>query len=300
MSGSEESSAGKAPRLKETPRSPGRARSPRRDPPKAPAVQVHAHRGGAGLAPENTMAAFSASEALGVHWFEFDVRTCATGELVVFHDTDLKRTAGRPERLDSLSLSDLAAADVGSHFSSEFAGEGVPSLIEVLETFRNQVRFNIEIKEDSLAGDGTATAVGQLVDSMDLYSDVILSSFNPLSLRRLRRVCRAPIGLIYPMAGSGSLVHRLRDRVFHRPWPAPLLSAYALHPNHEIVDEDLVKQAHLRGMAVNAWTVNAPQRMEQLARMKVNGLITDRPDLALEVTGRLDPLRRPGAGMPEA
>jgi len=284
-------------RLKETPRKPGRARSPRREPPKAPAVQVHAHRGGAGLAPENTMAAFTRADELGVHWFELDVRICATGEIVVFHDASLERVGGLPDRIDSLSFTELTAADVGSHFGPEFAGEKVPSLAEVLETFRNRVRFNIEIKEDTARGDGTAIAVGQLITAMGLTSDVIVSSFNPFSLRRLRSCCPAPIGLIYPMEGSGALLQRVRDRVFRSPWPAPLLSAYALHPNHKVVDEDLVRKAHLRGMAVNTWTVNDASRMEDLVRMKVNGLITDRPDLALEVTGRLDPLRRKDSGL---
>jgi glycerophosphoryl diester phosphodiesterase len=243
------------------------------------------------------MAAFTRSDELGVHWFELDVRTCATGEIVVFHDATLERVGGLTERIDSLSFSDLEAADVGSYFSSEFAGEKVPSLAEVLETFRNRVRFNIEIKEDTVGGDGTAIAVGQLITAMDLTSDVIVSSFNPFSLRRVRSSCRAPIGLVYPMEGSGALLQRIRDRVFRSPWPAPLLSAYALHPNHEVVDEDLVRNAHLRGMSVNTWTVNDVGRMEDLVRMRVNGLITDRPDLALEVTGRMDPLRRTDSGL---
>ena len=238
------------------------------------------------------MAAFSGADALGVHWFELDVRTCATGELVVFHDADLQRLSARPERIDSLSLADLAAADVGSHFSDDFSGEGVPSLIEVLETFRDRVRFNIEIKEDTARGDGTAVAVGRLIESMGLDSDVIVSSFNPFSLLRLRQVCGVPLGLVYPMEGDGGVLHRLRDRFFRRPWSAPLLSAYALHPHHEIVDSDLVRRAHLRGMSVNTWTVNDPSQMEELCGMSVNGLITDRPDLALEITERLDPLRR--------
>lgn len=245
------------------------------------------------------MAAFGAADDLGVHFFELDVRSCATGELVVIHDADLTRVGAAPDRVDSLSLADLAAADVGSHFSPEFAGEGVPSLVEVLETFRNRVRFNIEIKEDSASGDGTALAVGQLVSSMDLYGDVIVSSFSPFSLRRVRSVCHAPLGLVYPMEGHGGLRDRIRDRIFRRPWMAPLLSVYALHPRETLVTEELVRKAHLRGMSVNTWTVNEPSRMEELARMRVNGLITDRPDLALEITGRLDPLRREGSGMPE-
>ncbi len=175
----------------------------------------------------------------------------------------------------------------------------MPTLVEVLETFRNRVRFNIEIKEDSAAGDGTALRVGRLITAMDLPGDVMVSSFNPLSLQRVRSVCRAPLGLVYPMAGEGGLVHRLRDRLFRRPWTAPFVSAYALHPNHEIVTAELVRDAHMRGMSVNTWTVNEAKRMEELVRMKVGGLITDRPDLAMEITARMDPLRRKDSGLGE-
>ena len=98
--------------------------------------------------------------------------------------------------------------------------------------------------------------------------------------------------------GEGILcLDRARDRLFRDPWTAPLLSAYALHPNHDLVNEELIRDAHLRGLSVNTWTVNEPARMEELAQLRVNGLITDRPDLALEITRRLDPLQRGDSGM---
>ncbi len=263
-------------------------------------MQIHAHRGGAALAPENTMDAFERAADLGVHWFEFDVRTCATGEQVVIHDAHLRRLGGVDAKVAELSLADLQSIDVGSHFSPGFSHARVPTLVEVLETFANQVRFNIEIKEDGADGDGTSLAVPALLRRMGLLGDAMLSSFNPLSLMRAVGVCRVPLGLCYPMDDGVGVAGRIRDRVFRRPWVAPLLSAYALHPKHTLVRESLVRKAHLRGMAVNTWTVNDPEEMRRLAGWRVNGIITDRPDLGLQVAREVDPLARPEPGLPSA
>lgn len=285
-------------RPRESARRPRNWRTHRREPPKAPAVQVHAHRGGSHLAPENTHAAFARAVELGVHFIELDVRRCRTGELVVIHDETMSRLAGEDVAVATLSLRDLQALDVGSHFSPEHAGEAVPRLDDVLETWRDQVRFNIEIKEDGARGDGTALGVGQLVASMDLVADVILSSFNPLALARARSRCHAPLGLLYPMTGGAGISGRARDLLLRRPWTAPLLSVYALHPRHDFVSPDGVRQAHMRGLSVNTWTVNEPSRIRQLASWKVNGIVSDRPDLALDITRELDPLARGLPGLP--
>lgn len=235
------------------------------------------------------MEAFTRAADLGAHFFEFDVRRCASGELVVVHDARLDRLAGIDAAVADLPLSELSQVDVGSHFSPDFASARVPSLVQVLETFSGRVRFNIEIKEDTARGDGTADDLGRLVDRMGLYGDVIVSSFNPLSLRRVRKHCRAPLGLVFPMDDGRGLSGRLRDLALRKPWSAPLLSAYALHPRHTMVTAERVRGAHLKGLAVNTWTVNDPARMRELVLMRVNGLITDRPDLALEVVAEASP-----------
>ena len=272
----------------QTPRKPTRRRRPA--PPKVPAVAVHAHRGGAALAPENTMVAFEGATELGVDYIELDVRRCATGELVVIHDADLARVAGQPDKVAELTLGLLQQADVGAHFGTVVAR--VPPLAEVLETLRGRIKFNVEIKEDALQGDGTATAVGELIAAMGLDGEVIVSSFNPASLWRVGRCCGAPRGLIYPMEGDGSLAHRLRDRLMRRPRTASLAGAFALHPRETEVTAEGVRAAHRRGLAVNTWTVNDPARMRELAGLRVNALITDRPDLALEIVTELDPKGR--------
>jgi len=265
---------------------PSRRSSRAREAPRSAHVLVHAHRGGAALAPENTMEAFRNAVDLGAPFVELDVRTCATGELVVIHDDSLGRVAGVDAAVRDLSLSELQSVDVGSHFDSTWSGCRVPTLREVFESLREDVSFNVEVKEEALRGDGTAIAVGRLIHSMGMYSKTIVSSFNVGSLRRVRGLCHAPLALIYP-GGGGSALRRLLTR---SPWTAPLVSPYALHPRETLVDAQYVKRAHLRGLAVNTWTVNAPDRIREMVLAGVSGIITDRPDLALEIVTEMDPL----------
>ena len=231
------------------------------------------------------MPAFLNAVSLGVHYLELDVRRCATGELVVVHDETLLRVAGRPEKVADLSLAELQSLDVGSHFHSDYAGTVIPDLCQVIEELAPQTRFNIEIKEEHLSGDGTALALGELITRMAVAGRCIVSSFNPGSLRRLAASCCVPMGLLYPTEGAG----RIKDRLSRSAWPAAFLPVYAVHPREDRVDAELVRSAQLRGLAVNVWTVNEPDRMRQLMELGINGLITDRPDRALEILEELDP-----------
>ncbi len=113
-------------------------------------VDVHAHRGGAGLAPENTLAAFRNALALDVDALEMDLHVSADGEVIVIHDATLERTTNGRGYVRNTPLVDLKRLDAGSWFDPRFAGERVPTLREVLETVRasgdNRVRLNIETK----------------------------------------------------------------------------------------------------------------------------------------------------------
>lgn len=76
-----------------------------------------------------------------------------------------------------------------------------------------------------------------------------------------------------------------------RPWASSILSLYALHPSVRVVTAEAVRKAHLRGLAVNVWTVNDEAKMRTLAGLQVNGMITDHPDVAMDVVLELDALK---------
>lgn len=231
---------------------------------------VFGHRGAREVAPENTMAAFQKALALGADGIELDVMLSADGIPVVIHDYTLERTTNGRGRVAEHTLAQLRALDAGG-------GEPIPTLAEVLDAFGDSLRINIELKIASAADDGLVARVAQLVAERGLFDTVLISSFNPLALWRMRRAdARLARGLLY--APGVPLYLR-------RAWVAPFLALDAMHPHFSMVDAVYMRWARRRGYHVNVWTVNDPGEMERLLDLGVDVLITDRPDIARTVVG---------------
>lgn len=131
---------------------------------------VVAHRGASGHAPENTLAAVDAAEALGVDWVENDVQRTRDGVLVVLHDTDLKRTTDveqvfpdrAPWAVKDFTAAELAKLDAGSWFGAQFAGTRVPTLTQFLHRLeRNRQKLLLEIKTRRPIRASSATSSGR-------------------------------------------------------------------------------------------------------------------------------------------
>lgn len=229
------------------------------------------HRGAAGLAPENTLAAFQAGVAAGADGVELDVQRTRDGHLVVFHDDDLQRLAGVRGSVVTSTLDQLRELDVGRHFALRFLGESIPTLDQVVEALPSTTLINLEAKRFTMGNDGLEAAIIQAIHHHNLLGRCLVSSFNPLILWRISRMDRTiPLGLLYEPGMSLGL---------GRGWPRRVMPLAALHPYFEQVSPDLVSMAHDHGWLVNTWTVNDPQDMARLIAMGVDGIITDRPDL---------------------
>lgn len=229
------------------------------------------HRGAAGLAPENTLAAFQAGVAAGADGVELDVQRTVDGHLVVFHDDDLRRIAGVHGSVVTSTLEQLRELDVGRHFALGFLGESIPTLDQVVESLPPPTLINIEAKRFTMGNDGLEAAIVQAVHRHNLLDRCLVSSFNPLILWRIGRMDRSiPLGLLYEPGMSLGL---------GRGWPRRVMRVAALHPYFEQLSSELVSMAHAHGWLVNTWTVNDPQDMARLIAMGVDGIITDRPDL---------------------
>jgi glycerophosphoryl diester phosphodiesterase len=238
------------------------------------------HRGAAGLAPENTLAAFQAGVAAGAHGVELDVQRTRDGHLVVFHDDDLQRIAGVRGSVVTSTLDQLRELDVGRHFAQHFAGEAIPTLDQVIESLPPPTLINIEGKRFTMRNDGLEAAIIQAVHRHDLLDRCLVSSFNPLILWRIGRMDRSiPLGLLYEPGMSLGL---------GRGWPRRVMPLAALHPYFEQLTPDLVSMAHDHGWLVNTWTVDDPQDMTRLIDMGVDGIITNRPDLLSAALDSLD------------
>lgn len=228
---------------------------------------IFAHRGAAAYAPPNTLPAFELAIAQGAHGVELDVHLSLDGHLVVIHDFSVDATTDGTGLVADLTLDNLKALDAGSRFAPAFAGTRIPTLDEVFETVGRHSYINVEIKSHSADTDGLEAAVAKCILRHQMHERVIVSSFNPLALKRFRHALpTVPIGFLYGLDSPGL--------------PQDLICE-AYHPHADLIDETFIAQAHAAGKLVNAWTVNDPARGRVLRDLAVDGIITDVPDQML-------------------
>lgn len=239
--------------------------------------RVLAHRGLALEAPENTLLAFAKAVAAGVTHIETDVHGSADGVSMVSHDPDLQRLAGRAVRVEQLTSHELRRIRLGE-------GQGFCSLAEALDTFP-ETRFNIDIKADS----AVAPTIAAIRDAR-ATDRVLVGSFS--AKRRLAVVRELPgvatsisarAGLAAVLAarsrgGIPALRRVLRD-VHAVQFPLSALRVRTMTPRS-------VAAFHAAGVEVHVWTINDEPTMTRLLDLGVDGLVTDRADLALDLIAR--------------
>jgi len=236
----------------------------------APVLQIIAHRGASGSAPENTLAAVELALEHGADRVEVDLRRTADGALVLLHDPTPRRTTDvGPERagdpVDSFSLAALRRLDAGSWFDVRFAGQRVPVLGELLELVRGRAGVHLELK-DPARHPGVER---QVVAALGRDDDVLVQSFDHASMRRLHALAPdVPVALL----------------VEERP-DADLLRAAAgfaaeVNPALAAVDADVVTTLREHGLRTSVWTVDAADDLRRVAALGVDGIITDEPALA--------------------
>ena len=232
---------------------------------------MFAHRGLAIDAPENTLLAFAKAVAVGAAYIETDVHASSDGIAVVAHDPDLKRIAGRDVRVDQLTFGELRRIDLGD--DQKFC-----SLAEALDAFP-ETRFNIDIKSKAAVNPTVAAIL-----SARASKRVLVSSFDEsrrvAALRGLSDVVssssarRFVVALLAGKIGISPIVrHALRDLV------AVQVPEKAL--GLRITSARMIRRLHDAGVEVHVWTVNDPVRMAELLDLGVDGIVTDRADLAL-------------------
>jgi len=233
---------------------------------------VIAHRGARDVAPENTLAAFRAALEADADGIELDVSRCLSGEIVVLHDDRLDRTTNGSGPLDKTPFFRLRELDAGAWFAPQFAGERVPLLSEVFDLVGGKLRINIEIKGMDRHGDGIEAEIAEMVLTRGLPSSVVISSFNPWALWRMKRAApELQRALLYALDMPLAL---------GKAWPRHLLEPVTLHPEWRILSAAYVRRAHAAGHHVNVWTVNDEADLRQVIAWGVDGIITDHPALA--------------------
>lgn len=219
-------------------------------------VTLIGHRGCAGQYPENTVAAVERA-APHVDAVEIDVRRCATGELVVFHDAELDRLTDASGPVADADRDELRGLTVHD------SGEPIPRLDEALAAAPDDLLVNVELKEPGAASDALDAA-------RRAETDVLFSSFHPEALATLRE--RDPTtdrALLVADEGVERAVEAATD-----------LGCAAVHPPIDIATESgFVETAHDAGLTVNAWTAADREDVERLLAAGVDGVVSDRWDL---------------------
>lgn len=237
---------------------------------KSVAVQtrITAHRGSSSGAPENTMAALEKAVEEMADRAEIDVQETADGVIVLCHDTSLKRVAGINKKVSDLTLEQIKKLDVGSWFSSEYQGEQIPTLEEVMEYAKGKIDLNIEIKNLGNSS-GLPEKVIELVEKYEMQEQCVITSTNRFYLKRVKDV--------NPEIRTGYIISAAYGNFYSDDF-IDLISIRS-----SFVTERMIESAHEAGKAVHAWTVNGKVEMERLKQLGVDDMITDRPVLAREI-----------------
>ena len=245
---------------------------------------LFAHRGCSTKAPENTLTAFRIAGEHGVPGIELDVQLCATGELVVFHDLDLSRIAGIPSLVAKLPFQELRSIDIGSWFAPAFGGERIPLLTEVFDLLGDSVFYDIEIKHRERHPIHNEKALTEIIRMRKLQQKCIVSSFNPFSLKALRRIApEIRTALIYAVRpevpkvlqkGQGQIITRCGILKPHFPQVTPAA---------------MFRMKKLGRRLVLPWTVNDPDTARSLFKLGVDGIISDRAEELMYVRSSIQP-----------
>lgn len=249
-----------------------------------------AHRGGAGLWPENTLYAFERAVAAGADVIETDVRATSDGELVLMHDERVERTTDGAGRVGEMTLAELKRLDAAYRFSTDGGqtfplrgrGVGVPTLREAFERFGG-ARFNIEPKQDSPT---LIHALCALVREKGVAERVVVASFRHELLGEFRRACPEVATAASPSEASQFLAMYKAGLAASYSPPMQALQVPEYAGGMQVLTREFVEAAHGRNLKVHAWTVNNADDMRRMIDLGVDGVMTDYPDRLKALLGR--------------
>lgn len=223
-----------------------------------------AHRGASVNETENSIASFQRAIEMGAHMLEMDVHATIDGEVIVFHDDNVKSISKKKGEIDKMLLMEIKKLNLKN-------GEEIPMLREILEQFKGQCQFNVEIK----ARDAALPAL-DIVRELDMLDDVLFSSFNgPWLLKIKAREKKARLACIS------------KDKKLNIIQVATSLKAEAIHPRDKITNKELIENAKEEELKIHVWTLDKPAAMKKFIDMGVHGIITNRPDVLTKLIDEL-------------
>lgn len=251
---------------------------------------VIAHQGGDGIWPGNTMYAFERAVETGADVLEMDAHITKDGQIILMHDEEVDRTTDGSGLVEEMTLDELQQLDAAYKWSNDegqtfpFRGQGirVPTLEDLFQRFP-QMRYVIEIK---LTQNPIEKPLCDLIRKHAMQDRVMIASFHDAAMQNFRETC-SEIATSAARTEVRNFV--LLGKAFLSGFIAP--EYQSIQPPYDpkesmnipIMTARFIREAHARNIRVEPWTVDDPALMKQYIEWGVDGIITDRPDLMVQV-----------------
>lgn len=253
---------------------------------------IIAHQGGEHLAPSGTLEAFKNAAQLGVDVIEFDIHMTKDGHLVSIHDPTVDRTTNGTGKINDMTLDEVQSLDAGDYFvdldgEHSYRNQGVyiPTVEESLEAVPN-MRWNIEIKDsnDPALYKEISNKLWEIVQEYELEDRVLIASFDH---DIIDMVHKASEGEALVSGGRGEItkfviIHKLLLNGLYRS-DIQAIQIPTSEGKVNLKDKKIIKGAKQKAIDVHYWTINDQETMKELLNLGANGIITDRPDLMIDL-----------------
>lgn len=241
-------------------------------------VQIFAHRGFSGYYPENTMLAFQkVAEETVADGIELDIQLTKDGEIVIMHDEMLDRTTNGSGWLKDHTLEELKMLSVGVNVKGFFPRQAIPTLREYFTWLKTtKLITNIELKTSYFEYEGIEEKLIAMVKEFGLEDQIWYSSFNHYTVARIKK--------LMPEAKCGLLTDTWLMNIGE--YAASQGAASVNARTYFCAKEGVAADLHAHNIALQAWTPNDAEMMQELVDAGVDVLITNYPDIAAKVLGR--------------
>jgi glycerophosphoryl diester phosphodiesterase len=248
-----------------------------------------AHRGGAKRWPENTLLAFRNATELGYRHIETDIHETSDSQIVCFHDSTLERTTNGRGNLADHTLAGLQQLDAGYRFiengSYAFrdADVRIPTLDQALE-LGSDIHYNLEVKPKDPA---FAKRLWGYIEHHGIHDRVLVASEHDEVTEAFRRQSRGRVATSPGRKGAMSFWGRVLSGTWrHAMFPFDALQVPPVFRGMNVITPQFLDAAHHHGIQVHVWTVDEPVQMFELVNVGVDGIMTDLPDVLLEVLSK--------------
>ena len=242
---------------------------------------IFAHRGSTILAPENTATAFDLALSFGSDILETDVRLTKDGVVVVFHDNRVDRTTNAQGKVRDFTFKQLKQLDAAYRFTDlqgiRYADRGI-SIMSLNELFARypKVGINIDIKDNCVLA---AAAVADCIHQNPHNQPINVGSFHGPIIRHFRSLQTG----VSTAATRGEVAHLLFNSPRSRNPDYQCLQIPASYRGIPLAGTSFIKRVQAKGLSINYWTINETDQMRWLLNKSVDGIVTDRPDLACQI-----------------